>query len=162
MLLLRLFRPNVCIVFYGIAQICTNLNMQKSIVLLFCCWISITAWRFTRPLSTSGNTSKREVMKFGLLMYLSFRTVFSMFSAIYFLLPLASAVLALPFNERWTTTNVDLSKLTGCSTSNIAIPLPSGLSIPDGQKPSLVTIGRGIQNYTCTKGVYVSTGALAK
>ncbi|GFZ42886.1 hypothetical protein JCM24511_00604 [Saitozyma sp. JCM 24511] len=52
----------------------------------------------------------------------------------------------------------------GCSTSNLSVPLPSGqttLSVPTGQQTIYATTGRGIQNYTCTDGAWVSVGALA-
>jgi hypothetical protein len=45
------------------------------------------------------------------------------------------------------------------------VPLPSNqttLSVPSGQKTTIVTVGRGVQNYTCTSGAWVSVGALAK
>ncbi|RSH94360.1 hypothetical protein EHS25_004163 [Saitozyma podzolica] len=53
----------------------------------------------------------------------------------------------------------------GCSTSNLSVPLPNGqttLSVPTGQQTIYATTGRGIQNYTCTDGAWVSVGALAK
>ncbi|TYJ52394.1 hypothetical protein B9479_007012 [Cryptococcus floricola] len=50
----------------------------------------------------------------------------------------------------------------GCSVSNITVALgSSSLSLVDGQSSSTIAVGRGIQNYTCTSGAYVSTGALA-
>ncbi|WVQ77795.1 hypothetical protein IAR50_007485 [Cryptococcus sp. DSM 104548] len=58
----------------------------------------------------------------------------------------------------------DLTKSlpTGCSVSNITVPLgASTLAAVDGQSSSTIAVGRGIQNYTCTSGAYVSTGALA-
>ncbi|WRT65390.1 uncharacterized protein IL334_002333 [Kwoniella shivajii] len=50
-----------------------------------------------------------------------------------------------------------------CKVSNITLPLSgvASLSLPEGQVVSSVAVGRGIQNYTCTSGVYVSVGALA-
>jgi hypothetical protein len=53
----------------------------------------------------------------------------------------------------------------GCSTANLSVPLPDGqttLSVPTGQQTIYATTGRGIQNYTCTDGAWVSVGALAK
>lgn len=49
-----------------------------------------------------------------------------------------------------------------CDVSAIQVPLLTGLSIPDGEKTEFITLGRGVQNYTCTGGVYVSAGAVAK
>ncbi|KIR40052.1 hypothetical protein I307_04848 [Cryptococcus deuterogattii 99/473] len=37
----------------------------------------------------------------------------------------------------------------------------SSLAVSDGEVSSMIAVGRGIQNYTCTSGVYVSIGALA-
>ncbi|CAD6581913.1 MAG: hypothetical protein TREMPRED_003133 [Tremellales sp. Tagirdzhanova-0007] len=63
---------------------------------------------------------------------------------------------------RWNDPDFTLSpELQGCSTSNFQLDLPTGLSVPSNQSVSLVTVGRGIQNYTCTNGTYVSNGALA-
>ena len=84
-----------------------------------------------------------------------------------FLLPVA---LAVPLAQIGSSELVSRSTagyklppgLQGCQTANIPITLPSGLSIPNGQSISLITVGRGIQNYTCTNGAYVSIGALAK
>lgn len=51
-----------------------------------------------------------------------------------------------------------------CSASNIRVPLdgPSNLAVSDGEVSSMIAVGRGIQNYTCNSGAYVSIGALAK
>ncbi|WVR04100.1 hypothetical protein IAU60_001099 [Kwoniella sp. DSM 27419] len=45
----------------------------------------------------------------------------------------------------------------------IAVPLgdDSQLAVPCEQKTTHITIGRGVQNYTCADGAYVSAGALA-
>ncbi|WWC59912.1 uncharacterized protein I303_102474 [Kwoniella dejecticola CBS 10117] len=50
-----------------------------------------------------------------------------------------------------------------CSVSNISVPLEgqAGLAVPAGQTVSTIAVGRGVQNYTCTSGAYVSAGALA-
>ncbi|WVQ83500.1 hypothetical protein IAT38_005641 [Cryptococcus sp. DSM 104549] len=49
-----------------------------------------------------------------------------------------------------------------CSVSKISVPLGvSTLTVPAGQSSSTIAVGRGVQNYTCTAGAYVSTGALA-
>ncbi|WVN90516.1 uncharacterized protein L203_105752 [Cryptococcus depauperatus CBS 7841] len=50
-----------------------------------------------------------------------------------------------------------------CSVSKVAVPLgnQSKLVVPSGETSSIITVGRGIQNYTCTSGAYVSVGALA-
>ncbi|KAK4690048.1 hypothetical protein P7C73_g74, partial [Tremellales sp. Uapishka_1] len=55
------------------------------------------------------------------------------------------------------------SASTGCSTSGLTVPLSgqTTLALPSGQAVSMVTTGRGIQNYTCTGGAYVSVGAVA-
>ncbi|KAL0242205.1 hypothetical protein I308_105834 [Cryptococcus tetragattii IND107] len=50
-----------------------------------------------------------------------------------------------------------------CSVSSIPVPLDgqSNLAVSDGEVSSMIAVGRGIQNYTCTSRAYVSTGALA-
>ena len=76
------------------------------------------------------------------------------------LLPLAPLLLAKPLVQR--SSKIDFASFSGCPTSSIPVPVPSGLTVPAGQNVSLITVGRGIQNYTCTNGTYVSAGALAK
>lgn len=52
-----------------------------------------------------------------------------------------------------------------CDTSGLDVPLPANqtkLQVPAGEEPVLVTIGRGVQNYTCHSGKWASAGALAK
>lgn len=51
-----------------------------------------------------------------------------------------------------------------CSVSSIPVPLDgqSNLAVSDGEVSSMIAVGRGIQNHTCTSRAYVSTGALAK
>jgi len=54
----------------------------------------------------------------------------------------------------------------GCPTSGDVLQLSSWqtqLVVPPGEKPAYVTLGAGVQNYTCssTTGLYTSTGALA-
>jgi hypothetical protein len=49
-----------------------------------------------------------------------------------------------------------------CPTQNVAVPLIAGLQVPPGEKTVYVGLGRGVQNYTCTAGKYVSAGAVAK
>ncbi len=86
------------------------------------------------------------------------------------LLILLPAVFGIPLLEAAISTlaerhqsGFDLLNLPqGCSTSGIPVPVPKGLSVPSGQNTSLITVGRGVQNYTCTKGVYLNIGALAK
>ena len=64
---------------------------------------------------------------------------------------------------RWSAPDFILSPdLQGCPTSGFQLDLPTGLSVPSKQTVSLITVGRGIQNYTCTNGTYASNGALAK
>ncbi|OCF42517.1 hypothetical protein I317_03633 [Kwoniella heveanensis CBS 569] len=47
----------------------------------------------------------------------------------------------------------------------LTVPLSAAaggtLAVPAGQAVSMITVGRGVQNYTCTNGTYVSAGALA-
>ena len=85
-----------------------------------------------------------------------------MFFNLLLLLPVIPTSLALPFIERSSYSHLshkfDLSKFQGCPTSGILVPVPMGLSVPNGQTTSLVTVGRGIQNYTCTNGAYVTAG----
>lgn len=83
-----------------------------------------------------------------------------------FLLP---ATLAMPSLSRTLAdlalrnNGFDLTNLPqGCPTSNITVPVPKGLSVPAGENTTLVTVARGSQNYTCSKGAYISAGALAK
>lgn len=60
--------------------------------------------------------------------------------------------------------NIPRTLSQSCSVSNIPVPLgdQTTLSISDDEVSSMITAGRGIQNYTCISGAYVSTGALAK
>ncbi|KAK1920846.1 hypothetical protein DB88DRAFT_513589 [Papiliotrema laurentii] len=48
-----------------------------------------------------------------------------------------------------------------CPLGNFQIPLPSGLTLSPGQQVKFATVGRGTQNYTCTNGAFVSSGAVA-
>ncbi|WVQ85920.1 hypothetical protein IAT38_008088 [Cryptococcus sp. DSM 104549] len=59
--------------------------------------------------------------------------------------------------------NIIPSLPKACSVSAISVPLASAatLVVPSGEKSSAIAVGQGIQNYTCTSGAYVSTGALA-
>ncbi|ORY27679.1 hypothetical protein BCR39DRAFT_453828, partial [Naematelia encephala] len=50
---------------------------------------------------------------------------------------------------------------TNCPVANIKLSLPSGFAVPCGQTPELITVGSGVQNYTCTSGSWVTAGALA-
>ncbi|KAL1410112.1 hypothetical protein Q8F55_004115 [Vanrija albida] len=48
--------------------------------------------------------------------------------------------------------------------ASFVLPLPAdqtNLTIPDGHKVTIATASRGVQNYTCTNGVWVPAGALA-
>jgi len=58
-------------------------------------------------------------------------------------------------------------KLNGCDLSRAVLKLPStaaaaNMSIPAGQKPAFVLLGKGVQNYTCTAGVYTTNMAVAE
>lgn len=49
--------------------------------------------------------------------------------------------------------------------AGFTLPLPpnqSNLTMPAGQSVTIATVSRGVQNYTCTGGTWVSNGALAK
>lgn len=81
-------------------------------------------------------------------------------------------VLSLPFglDSYFHSPNLFASSLNiartlpqSCSVSNIPVPLgdQTTLSVSDDEVSSMIAVGRGIQNYTCTSGAYVSTGALA-
>ncbi|WVF66734.1 hypothetical protein IAT40_001476 [Kwoniella sp. CBS 6097] len=49
-----------------------------------------------------------------------------------------------------------------CTVNTLSVPLTgSSLAVPGGETTSMITVGRGVQNYTCTNGNYVSAGALA-
>ncbi|GMK58157.1 hypothetical protein CspeluHIS016_0501890 [Cutaneotrichosporon spelunceum] len=61
---------------------------------------------------------------------------------------------------------------TGCDVSTLHLPKYAydnhtadwdhgELMVPEDQRLKIVTIGRGVQTYTCKSGVYVSTGAMA-
>lgn len=55
---------------------------------------------------------------------------------------------------------------TGCSLADAQLVLPpaaasSGVTVPSGEKPVMVLLGRGAQNYTCTAGAYASNVAVA-
>lgn len=59
-----------------------------------------------------------------------------------------------------------VSKLTGCSLTNAKLTLPStapaaGMAVPTSEKAVFVALGRGVQNYTCTAGVYGVNQAVA-
>lgn len=70
----------------------------------------------------------------------------------------------------------DASKWTpaykaGCDASTLTIRPGYGytayypyaeLAIPEGQQLKYTTVGRGVQKYTCTAGVYVHSGAAAE
>ena len=50
-----------------------------------------------------------------------------------------------------------------CNVSSVPIPLPSNqTTLTSVGTTEITTLGRGIQNYTCSSGLWVSTGALAK
>ncbi|WVQ94347.1 hypothetical protein IAU59_001426 [Kwoniella sp. CBS 9459] len=48
-----------------------------------------------------------------------------------------------------------------CAVGTLSVPVAGSLAVPAGQAVSMVTVGRGVQNYTCTNGTYASAGALA-
>lgn len=58
----------------------------------------------------------------------------------------------------------------GCDASTLAVhpgyAYPAypyaELAVPEGQKLKYATVGRGVQEYTCTGGVYVGSGAKAE
>ncbi|WWC87564.1 uncharacterized protein L201_002454 [Kwoniella dendrophila CBS 6074] len=56
-----------------------------------------------------------------------------------------------------------LSNYQNCQIINYSVPFNgiSGLTVPNNERVSRISVGRGIQNYTCTQGNYVSAGALA-
>nr|XP_019012364.1 uncharacterized protein I206_03211 [Kwoniella pini CBS 10737]OCF51145.1 hypothetical protein I206_03211 [Kwoniella pini CBS 10737] len=101
-----------------------------------------------------------------------------MLSKFIFLFALLPAALSAPAADT-SSSNVDLRSLASisksnlkslaskipqnCQLTNITVPLngQDGLSVPAGQVVSNVAVGRGIQNYTCSSGAYVSAGALA-
>lgn len=53
---------------------------------------------------------------------------------------------------------------TGCDIGTVPLDLPAGpeLAVPAGRKLMLATVATGVQNYTCSDGVWVSAGALAE
>ncbi|OWZ26638.1 hypothetical protein C356_06875 [Cryptococcus neoformans c45] len=59
--------------------------------------------------------------------------------------------------------NIARTLSQSCSVSSIPVPLGDQmtLAISDDEVSSMIAAGRGIQNYTCISGAYVSTGALA-
>ncbi|RXK35677.1 hypothetical protein M231_07050 [Tremella mesenterica] len=72
------------------------------------------------------------------------------------LLAVPALGLTLPLNIR---TNIG-----DCPLNGLAVPLPTdqtALTVPAGQRLMYVALGRGIQNYTCSAGAYVTAGALA-
>jgi len=79
------------------------------------------------------------------------------FAAVAGLLFIAPSALALPATP---------PKLTGCSLANANIPLPANpapIVAPTGA-PSFVSLGFGVQNYTCNAATstYTATGAVAQ
>jgi len=57
-------------------------------------------------------------------------------------------------------------KIAGCPVADATLTFPEGqtaLSIPPGQVPNHILLGKGVQNYTCSAaGAYTSAGAVAK
>lgn len=67
-------------------------------------------------------------------------------------------------NSTWLAANGTWSTPTPL-WSNFTLPLPANqtvLTMPPGQEVTIATVSRGVQNYTCTNGAWVSAGALAK
>jgi len=84
------------------------------------------------------------------------------FSALIALVALPLTALASP--SRLPIPNLDASSVhpllnfEGCPVSNDTLTLPAGSSIavPSGQTPIAVTMGVGVQNYTCSNGTFTS------
>jgi len=89
------------------------------------------------------------------------------FSALIALVALPLTALASP--SRLPIPNLDASSVhpllnfEGCPVSNDTLTLPAGSSIavPSGQTPIAVTMGVGVQNYTCSNGTFTTAGAVA-
>lgn len=58
----------------------------------------------------------------------------------------------------------DVQIPTFCTTTGIDpyFPPGQGFSLPVGQELFAVTLGRGVQNYTCVNGKYKNVGGVAK
>ncbi|WOO79769.1 uncharacterized protein LOC62_02G003284 [Vanrija pseudolonga] len=68
-----------------------------------------------------------------------------------------------PANGTWLAANGTWSTPTPLC-AGLTLPLPANqtvLAMPAGQSVTLATVSRGVQNYTCTNGAWVSAGALA-
>jgi len=60
---------------------------------------------------------------------------------------------ALPFGIIGAGSDGPLGSLTGCPVSDATLTFPEGqtaLSIPAGQVPNHILLGKGVQNYTCS------------
>lgn len=84
------------------------------------------------------------------------------------LLPVALSAPAIAPDHLSSLSKFTSALTTQCSAAKVAVPLPANasfasvLSTSAGEKTEIITVGRGVQNYTCTAGKYVSAGALAK
>lgn len=89
------------------------------------------------------------------------------FSKLFALAALPLVVLAAP--SRFQIPNLastavhPLTNIASCPVNNVTLPLPAGatIAVPSGQTLLAVSMGVGVQNYTCTNGTYVSAGAVA-
>ncbi|ORX36444.1 hypothetical protein BD324DRAFT_628870 [Kockovaella imperatae] len=73
------------------------------------------------------------------------------------LAPLVVFGTAIPadFTRLLSTNSGDLA------TSDIVVPAPAKFTSPSDQNQVIATVGRGVQNYTCSGGSWVSIGAVA-
>lgn len=74
---------------------------------------------------------------------------------------LASTALAAPLAPLHTLLARDSHH---CDLSAVHLTLPSEpeLTVPDGQTLQVAAVAVGVQNYTCTDGLWVASGALAE
>lgn len=56
----------------------------------------------------------------------------------------------------------DMSTSSSCPVSSIEVPIIPGIERSAGEQTIFSTVGRGVQNYTCTAGKWLSAGALAE
>jgi len=74
------------------------------------------------------------------------------------LLSISMFTAALPLGTQVGDSNGPLGKLVGCPIADATLTFPEGqtaLSIPSGQVPNHILLGKGVQNYTCSaSGTY--------
>ncbi|KAL1410123.1 hypothetical protein Q8F55_004126 [Vanrija albida] len=76
----------------------------------------------------------------------------------------ASDAAASPSSAPWSGNSTWSTGTITPPPASFVVPLPDGqtnLTLPADQQLTIATVSRGVQNYTCTNGIWVSSGALA-